>query len=144
MKLKRTEQTELLHFFFVNIRGFDKLYVSLVVSQVFPRGSLLLPDVTKALLNVSESGRLRYLENRMIASEKCSDGELVDEMSRLSPSSFWVLFMFTGGTSTIALLVYVVCHKRFGHKIVRRLSLAVMRRWWHQKKTLSRRLNDKT
>lgn len=104
----------------------------------------MLPYVTKALLNVSESGRLRHLENSMIASEKCLDGELADEMSRLSPSSFWVLFMFTGGTSTIALLVYVVCHKRFGHKIVWSLSLAVMRHWWHQKKTFSRRVHDKT
>ncbi|XP_059442099.1 glutamate receptor 2.8-like [Corylus avellana] len=111
---------------------------------VFPRGSPLLPHVTKALLNVSESGRLRYLENNMIASEKCSDGELVDEMSRLSPSSFWVLFMFTGSTSTVSLLVYVVCNKRFGHKIIRRLALVVMRRWWHHdQKTFPRKVHDK-
>jgi hypothetical protein len=112
------------------------------VPQVFPRGSPLLPDVTKALLNVSETGRLRDLENRMIASEKCSNGESVDEMSSLSPSSFWVLFSFSGGTSTIALLVYVVCHKKFGQKTVWRLVLVVMRHWWHQKKTFSRRVSD--
>ena len=115
----------------------------MVVYQVFPRGSPLVPYVTKALLNVSESGRLRYLENNMIASEKCSDGELVDEMSRLSPSSFWVLFMFTGSTSTISLLVYVVCNKRFGHKIIRRLASVVMRRWGHHKETFPRKVRDK-
>lgn len=109
---------------------------------MFPRGSPLLPDVTKALLNVSESGTLRELENNMIASEKCVDGESVVEMSSLSPSSFWVLFVLTGGTSTISLLFYVVCHKRFGHRTAWRLVLAVMRRWWLRKKTFSRRVSD--
>ncbi|RVW42972.1 Glutamate receptor 2.7 [Vitis vinifera] len=72
---------------------------------VFPRGSPLLHDVSEALLNVSESGKLRELENSMLSSEKCEDAETEDdETSRLSPSSFWVLFIITGGTSTFSLL----------------------------------------
>uniref|UniRef100_A0A7N2MAK0 Glutamate receptor n=1 Tax=Quercus lobata TaxID=97700 RepID=A0A7N2MAK0_QUELO len=68
-------------------------------SYVFPRGSLLLHDVNKALLNVSESGRLRELEKSMVASEKCVDYvESIDEVSSLSPTTFSVLFMLTGAS----------------------------------------------
>ncbi|KAF5460937.1 hypothetical protein F2P56_020771 [Juglans regia] len=109
---------------------------------VFPRGSPLLPDVTKALLNVSESGKLRDLEIRMIASQECEDIESIDDISSLNPSSFWVLFVLTAGTSTAALLVYVVCHRRFGQKTIWRLMLAVMRHWWHRKKSFSRRVSS--
>ncbi|KAG6685477.1 hypothetical protein I3843_12G114400 [Carya illinoinensis] len=109
---------------------------------VFPSGSPLLPDVTKALLNVSESGKLRGLEISMIAAQECEDTELIDDISSLSPSSFWVLFVLTAGTSTAALLVYVVCHKRFGQKTIWRLMLAVMRHWWHRKKSFSRRVSS--
>nr|POE59593.1 glutamate receptor 2.1 [Quercus suber] len=107
-------------------------------SYVFPRGSLLLHDVNKAILNVSESGRLRELEKSMVASEKCVDYvESIDEVSSLSPTTFSVLFMLTGGTSTVALMVYVVFYKLFGHKTIWR-RLGVMRNRW----TFSPRLSD--
>uniref|UniRef100_A0A2N9I1J8 Ionotropic glutamate receptor C-terminal domain-containing protein n=1 Tax=Fagus sylvatica TaxID=28930 RepID=A0A2N9I1J8_FAGSY len=70
----------------------------------FPRGSPLLPSITEALLKVSESGRLRELENNMIASAKCQDVETDKETPSLSPNSFLVLFIMSGGTSTLALL----------------------------------------
>lgn len=110
--------------------------------QVFPRGSPLLPDVTKALLNVSERGKLRELETNMIASEKCVDKEAIDEIFSLSPSSFWVLFIFTAGTSTMALVFYVVLSQKwFRHKTIWRLMLAVMRHWSLYKKSFSRRVS---
>lgn len=119
------------------------IYISFMVPQVFPSRSPLLPVVTKALLNVSENGTLRKLETNMIASQKCEDDrESIDEISSLSPSSFWVLFVITAGTSTTALLVYVVRHKRFGQKTVWRLVLVVMRHWWRRKKSFSRRVSS--
>lgn len=64
--------------------------------------------ITESLLKVSESGKLRELEKSMLASETCLEvnGES-EETSRLSPGSFWVLFVFSGGTSTIALMIYL-------------------------------------
>uniref|UniRef100_A0A2N9HDV6 Ionotropic glutamate receptor C-terminal domain-containing protein n=1 Tax=Fagus sylvatica TaxID=28930 RepID=A0A2N9HDV6_FAGSY len=62
----------------------------------FPRGSPLLPSITEALLKVSESGRLRELENNMIASAKCQDVETDKETPSLSPNSFLVLFIMSG------------------------------------------------
>ncbi|OMO89523.1 Ionotropic glutamate receptor [Corchorus olitorius] len=74
---------------------------------VFPKGSPLLPLVTEALLNVSESGKLRELEQSMLASQNCTQVDLEDDISSLSPSSFWALFLLTGSMSTVALLIYV-------------------------------------
>ncbi|KAJ1442428.1 Solute-binding protein family 3/N-terminal domain of MltF [Sesbania bispinosa] len=111
-------------------------------SLVFPKGSPLLDDVNKALLNISESGILRNLENSVLESEECKD--IVDpgkETSSLSPGSFMVLFILTGGTSTTALLIYIfpvnyLCH---GHRTVWCLMMAVIKRWRSQKRLFLRR-----
>ncbi|KAK1581416.1 hypothetical protein Q3G72_005846 [Acer saccharum] len=113
----------------------------------FPKGSPLLPSVTEALLKVSESGKLRELETSMIASETCMDVDVDvdDDISRLSPSSFWVLFTFSGGTSTIALIVYL-SHRNWKlscllrHKIIRMLVLTLMEQWGIQKQRFYGRL----
>ncbi|TXG66812.1 hypothetical protein EZV62_008087 [Acer yangbiense] len=81
---------------------------------VFPKGSELIPDINKSLLNLSEEGKLRELENKMLEKEKCEgDDEDDQEGSSISVTSYWVLFILTGGTSTVALVVYVVhcCRK---------------------------------
>lgn len=75
--------------------------------QAFPRGSPLLPSITEALLNVSESGKLQAIEKRMMGSEHCVEVGLNDEISSLSARSFFVLFVLTGATSTLALIIYI-------------------------------------
>ncbi|KAK3198793.1 hypothetical protein Dsin_022208 [Dipteronia sinensis] len=80
----------------------------------FPRGSELIPEINKSLLNLSEGGKLRDLENKMLEKEKCDGDDGDDEEgSSISVTSYWVLFILTGGTSTVALVVYVVhcCRK---------------------------------
>ncbi|KAA8523964.1 hypothetical protein F0562_010605 [Nyssa sinensis] len=115
---------------------------------VFPKGSPVLADVNEALLNVSESGVLRELENSMTGSEKCVDVELAYGYGSLNPGSFWVLFIFTGGTSTAALAIYVILVKwKFGnfmleYRNIWTLILAVMKHWRHQRRRFSRRVSD--
>lgn len=60
-------------------------------------------------MEVTESGKLRELEEKMVAEERCVevDSRNVDEVS-LSLESFWILFVFTGGTSTCALAIYAL------------------------------------
>ncbi|GMY31945.1 glutamate receptor 2.8-like [Fagus crenata] len=110
----------------------------------FPRGSPLLPSITEALLKVSESGRLRDLENNMIASAKCHHVEPDKETPSLSPNSFLVLFIMSGGTSTLALLVYILRVDRsiFRHRIMWRLMKAAMRHWRSQNRIFSRRVSN--
>ncbi|KAL9998082.1 putative solute-binding protein family 3/ domain of MltF [Helianthus debilis subsp. tardiflorus] len=75
----------------------------------FARGSQKLADANKALMNVSESGTLKELEDRYINSEKCLDEESwPDENESLNLHSFSVLFVLTGGTSTVALAIYII------------------------------------
>ncbi|KAJ7981796.1 Glutamate receptor [Quillaja saponaria] len=132
-------------------KGFTKAGPSYKVGGfgfAFPRTSPLVYDVNKALLNVSESGQLLRLEDSMIAAEKCVDMDSVDDISSLSPSSFSVLLLLTGGTSSFALLVYILCRTwKFqetclGHKTIWALMLAVLKFWGHQRKPLSRRVID--
>nr|POE59601.1 glutamate receptor 2.1 [Quercus suber] len=110
----------------------------------FPRGSPLLSSITEALLKVSESGQLRELENNMITSAKCEDVEPDKETPSLSPNSFLVLFILSGGTSTIALLVYILRVDRsiLRHKIMWRVMRTIMGHWGSQKRRFSRRVSD--
>ncbi|CAL1374175.1 unnamed protein product [Linum trigynum] len=84
----------------------------------FSKGSPWLPYVTEALVKVTESGQLRDLEIDMIASQKCvGNDELLGDSSSeagygssnpsLGADSFWMLFVFTAGTSTLALLMFM-------------------------------------
>ncbi|XP_052177247.1 glutamate receptor 2.8-like [Diospyros lotus] len=74
----------------------------------FPKGSPFLSDINAALTQVIDSGTLGELEDKSITSERCVDVDSDDEDVRLSRSSFWVLFVLTGGTSSVALVTYVI------------------------------------
>ncbi|XP_020224233.1 glutamate receptor 2.8 [Cajanus cajan] len=110
---------------------------------VFPKGSPLLHSVNRAMLNISENGTIRDLENSMLASEECKD--IIDtygETTSVSPASFMVLFILTGGTSTIALLSYIfsvncLCSEQ---RTIWSLMMAVMKRWRSRKRLFSRKV----
>ncbi|KAH0986579.1 hypothetical protein GBA52_013756 [Prunus armeniaca] len=116
---------EVLHFHHNNIKNFSgadeyapalrsqevaALFLNLPLAKAFPRGSQLLPSVTQAMLKVSEKGTLQDLERKMLASQKCMDMDPEEDEClslSVSPSYFWVLFLFTGGTSSMALAIYI-------------------------------------
>ncbi|XP_059663989.1 glutamate receptor 2.8-like [Cornus florida] len=114
----------------------------------FPKGTLMLPDMDEALLNVSESGVLRELENSLTAAEKCVEVEWDNKNVSLSPSTFLVLFILTGSISTVALAIFVLRAKwetgkiMFKHTTIRMLILAVKIQLGHQKSRFSRRVSD--
>ncbi|RDY02382.1 Glutamate receptor 2.8, partial [Mucuna pruriens] len=110
----------------------------------FPKGSPFLPNVNKALLDLFETGKVRDLENRMLASEQCEDTEQDGETASLSPNSFWSLFILTTGTSTIALLVYVLRmnYANREEKIIWRLTMMIIQQCGHAKRRMSRRVSD--
>lgn len=113
-----------------------------IYTQVFPKGSPMLPSFNEALLKVCESSKLKDIG--MLASEKCKemeDGEGESTLS-LSLNSFFVLFTFTGATSTIALVFYLCRGYKsvFRHKnLIWRLMMAVIRHWGDGKRRFSRR-----
>ncbi|KAI3716234.1 hypothetical protein L6452_23434 [Arctium lappa] len=104
----------------------------------FPREFPRLSEANRALMHVAESGKLKDLEDTHLISEKCLDEESSpDEESRLSLRSFSVLFEITGGTSTIALAIYIVISIREfkkstqGHTSFIKLISAFIKDWQH-------------
>ncbi|PKI42583.1 hypothetical protein CRG98_037028 [Punica granatum] len=88
-----------------NIFLANLVYVDDIV-VVFPRGSPYLLAISKAVLKVAESGQLLQLENSMISSNKCASPK-PDDGASLGIGSFWGLFVVTGGTSTISLVLFL-------------------------------------
>ncbi|KAH7658094.1 Ionotropic glutamate receptor plant protein, partial [Dioscorea alata] len=78
---------------------------------VFPKDSPLLSSFSEAILKIFENGELEELEKAMRANYSCSSvGVNATDVDGLSPENFWGLFFVTVGISTIALVVYGLCH----------------------------------
>ncbi|XP_027926855.1 glutamate receptor 2.8-like isoform X2 [Vigna unguiculata] len=110
----------------------------------FARGSPFIPDVNKALLDLVETGKVHELENKMLASEECEDTEVNGETASLSPNSFWVLFIFTAGTSTFSLFVYVfrMNYANGEEKTIQRLTTMIIQQCKNAKRRMSRKVSD--
>ncbi|GAV87908.1 Lig_chan domain-containing protein/SBP_bac_3 domain-containing protein/ANF_receptor domain-containing protein, partial [Cephalotus follicularis] len=74
---------------------------------VFQKGSPMAADVSKAILILSENGKLKSLEDYWFSSPsiQCSINATDTETGSLSLNNFWGLFLITGATSTICLLL---------------------------------------
>ncbi|KAF6177174.1 hypothetical protein GIB67_025511 [Kingdonia uniflora] len=74
---------------------------------IFRKGSPFAADFSEAFLKLSENGNLTKLEDKWFKkSSKCSKQE--NNYKSLSLRSFWALFVLTGGTSSIAFLLYLI------------------------------------
>ncbi|KAF5185774.1 Glutamate receptor 2.2 [Thalictrum thalictroides] len=73
---------------------------------VFPKGSPILPDISKAVLEVTETGQLLELEHALISSYNCSDSDSHNDS--LGVTSFLGLFYITGATTTLTLVLYLL------------------------------------
>lgn len=64
-------------------------------------------DVSKAILNLSEKAELKRLEEKwLITSQNCSNNVTSsNNMESLKLGSLWVLYVISGATSTICLLI---------------------------------------
>ncbi|KAF5201855.1 Glutamate receptor 3.3 [Thalictrum thalictroides] len=76
---------------------------------VFPKGSPMARDFSKAFLNLSEDGTLTKLDDTWFKpSDECSNFDSAAANQSLSLRNFWSLFLITALTSTIMLIVYIV------------------------------------
>ncbi|KAM6598490.1 hypothetical protein CsatA_018099 [Cannabis sativa] len=79
---------------------------------VFPRGSPLIPDVSKAILNITEGDTLKKIEKKWFESQtnNCPDPYSVQALSSkpssLGLESFWGLFLIAGVSSLAALAIH--------------------------------------
>ncbi|KAG0470456.1 hypothetical protein HPP92_017156 [Vanilla planifolia] len=80
---------------------------------VFPRDSPLVPDVSRAILNVTEGDIMMEIERKWFGDQKpcLSQSEGVSSTS-LNFSNFGGLFLITGTVSVFALLIYILVFLR--------------------------------
>ncbi|GLT47957.1 hypothetical protein SLA2020_216090 [Shorea laevis] len=73
---------------------------------VFPKGSPLVADVSRAILNVTESDKMREIENKWLKNH-CTASSTLASSNRLDLGSFWGLFLITGVAAALALIIFV-------------------------------------
>ncbi|KAJ0965672.1 hypothetical protein J5N97_026810 [Dioscorea zingiberensis] len=74
---------------------------------VFPKGSTLVPDVSRAILNITQGSKMTGIEKKWIGYEnKCQDQDSPFSSRSLNFKSFAGLFLITGLTSITAALIY--------------------------------------
>lgn len=85
------------------------VFLSLHIPQVFPRGSPLVPDISRAILTVRESDKITRIEQAWFGNQQsCADPSPMFFSTSLNLDSFWVLFLITGIPTALALLVGIL------------------------------------
>ncbi|CAA2954770.1 glutamate receptor -like [Olea europaea subsp. europaea] len=78
---------------------------------VFPIGSPLVPDISRAILNVTEGEKMTEIERTWFGEKtKCPDSNtsLLSNTNSLGLESFWGLFLIAGIAAVSALIIYVI------------------------------------
>ncbi|GMY29121.1 glutamate receptor 2.8-like [Fagus crenata] len=75
---------------------------------VFPIGSPLVSDVSRAILNVTEGEKMKQIEKAWLGEQtNCPDSSTQVSSGGLSLASFWGLFLIAGSASLSALIISV-------------------------------------
>ncbi|KAL0393891.1 UNVERIFIED_CONTAM: Glutamate receptor 2.7 [Sesamum latifolium] len=80
---------------------------------VFPIGSPLVPDVSRAILNITEGEKMMEIEKKWLGdNSKCRNSVNLLSSESLGLDSFWGLFMIVGIAAVSAFMIHVI---RFLH-----------------------------
>ncbi|XP_061966571.1 glutamate receptor 2.8-like [Populus nigra] len=76
---------------------------------VFPKGSPLVPDISRAILNVTEGDEMKQIEGAWFGKKStCPESSSSISSNSLSLKSFWGLFLIAGLAALLALIIFVV------------------------------------
>ncbi|KAG6770856.1 hypothetical protein POTOM_026555 [Populus tomentosa] len=76
---------------------------------VFPKGSPLVPDISRAILNVTEGDETKQIEGAWFGKKStCPESGSSISSNSLSLKSFWGLFLIAGLAALLALIIFVV------------------------------------
>ncbi|XP_022131338.1 glutamate receptor 2.8-like [Momordica charantia] len=101
----------------------DPIYKADGFGFAFPMGSPLVADISRQVLNVTESEKMNQIQKKWLG-ENCnspSSGGNVGS-SRLNLSSFWGLFLIAGSAAVVALLIYFAIFLYKEHHTLRRTA----------------------
>ncbi|KAL6524227.1 hypothetical protein OROMI_031322 [Orobanche minor] len=90
---------------------------------VFPIGSPLVPDVSRAILNVTESQKMVEIEKKWLGDNTitCPESDLYPFKS-LGLASFWGLFSIVGIVGILAFTIYVITFLRENWNAIQEIS----------------------
>ncbi|XP_062019357.1 glutamate receptor 2.7-like isoform X1 [Rosa rugosa] len=75
---------------------------------VFPKRSPLVPDVSQAILDVTEGEKMMSIESKWFKKESnCQSSSQLGSSNSLGLDSFWGLFLIAGVASIFALIIFV-------------------------------------
>ncbi|KAK8697281.1 hypothetical protein V6N13_113433 [Hibiscus sabdariffa] len=75
--------------------------------QVFPKGSPLVADISRGILNVTQGDEMERIQNKWFKGDgTCPDVSPVVSSNTLGLESFWGLFLIAGVASISALVVF--------------------------------------
>ncbi|KAL6218372.1 hypothetical protein ACLB2K_011586 [Fragaria x ananassa] len=75
---------------------------------VFPKRSPLIPDVSQAILNMTEGQKMMDIESKWFKKESnCQSSSQLGSSNSLGLDSFWGLFLIAGVASIFALIIFV-------------------------------------
>lgn len=78
-------------------------------SQVFPIGSPLVPDVSRAILNITEGEKMVQIEKKWLGDKnKCAESTNLLSSNSLGLESFWGLFLIVGIAAFSVLFIHVI------------------------------------
>ncbi|KAF8035049.1 hypothetical protein BT93_C1161 [Corymbia citriodora subsp. variegata] len=86
---------------------------------VFPKGSPLVRDISRAILNVTEGPKMIEIENTWLTPKtNCLNSISSASSNSLGLDSFWGLFLIVGVAAILALLIFMVVFiKRNWHEV---------------------------
>uniref|UniRef100_A0A0E0M1H3 Ionotropic glutamate receptor C-terminal domain-containing protein n=1 Tax=Oryza punctata TaxID=4537 RepID=A0A0E0M1H3_ORYPU len=77
----------------------------------FPKGSTLLGDISKAILNITEGDTIIQIEKKWIGDQNnCNNVGSITSSGNITLGSFWGLFLFTGSVSVACLLIGLIIY----------------------------------
>ncbi|OIT29130.1 glutamate receptor 2.7 [Nicotiana attenuata] len=89
----------------------------------FPMGSPLVPDVSRAVLSVTESEKMVQIEKSWFGKYTCSNSSASPSSNSLGLDSFWGLFVIAVVAATFALLVFLTAFMHEHWHIIRQSNL---------------------
>ena len=97
--------------------------------QAFPKGSPLVPDVSRAVLNMTEGDKMKEIENAWFGKQSnCPYSSTSVTSNSLSLKSFWGLFLIAGVASLLALIIFMVMFVYKERKMLRPLNSRISTR----------------
>ncbi|XP_028807062.1 glutamate receptor 2.7-like [Neltuma alba] len=86
---------------------------------VFPKGSPLVADISRGIINVTQGDKMKTIENAWFKRSHCPEKDASVSSAHLSVDSFWGLFFIAGVAAISALLIFAVTflyqHKHILH-----------------------------